>query len=424
MRPAKLVALVQTRYDRDVTQTIATQGAMLVAALATSIITARFLGPEGRGAFFFVTTTATLIAQFGNFGLTSTNTFIVAKRHELLLPLTANALWLSLAIGVSAAVLMAAFGDRFTVGPSLLLFAAAIGGGRLFHLLSVNLLAGVQRFRSFNFFQLLSSVLLVAGVSVGAIQASVTSFLWGNLAAKLVTGLLVLRHIGGLSVARLRPKFELYRRHLHFSIKSYLILFFGFLMMRGNVFLMESLSSRAELGYYSVAVQIAEAMGLIATSMALVLYPRLVSRERGRFRYMFGYLIVIGLTMSILCVAAGLVAKPTIQLAFGAEFSPAVAPTLRLLPGVLFVGMHSIVAQYLAAEGQPAAVVGSWLLAVGVMAGIGISLIPATGAAGAALSLSIGYLFVLVANLTVAAVVAYRRQAGGPPPEAAGAEAR
>lgn len=400
--------LVGSRYDRDVVQTIVTQTVLLGAALAVSVVTARTLGPAGRGEFFFITTIAALVAQFGNFGLVTTNTFVVAKKPRLLGPLTANSLAVSLAVALATALLATAFGGLLSQPRSLLYLAAAIGGARLFQLLAVNLLAGVQRFRSFNLFQVTGGALLVSAVLVGAIRGTVTSFLWAMLVAAVLTGLLVGVFIHGLSSMPAKFSGSLYSGHLSFSARSYLIHLLGFLMLRGNVLLMEKLSSMAELGFYSIGTQIFEAIGVIPAAIALVLYPRLVARERARFRNMLGYLVAVTALLAVVCLAAGLLVKPAVGLVFGADFAPAAAPTLWLLPGALLVGMHAVVAQYLAAEGQPARILGSWVVAILVMAALGFVQIPQRGAVGAAISLSAGYLVLLVANLGLAGFIAYR----------------
>lgn len=405
-----LTALTRKHLDRDVVQTIASQTTLLGAALVVSIVTARSLGPDGRGTFFFITTIAALVAQFGNFGMVTTNTYIVAKEHRLLGQLTSNCIALSLTVALVAAGLVTLLGPLLSPRQALLYFAAAIGGARLFQLLGVNLLAGVQRFRSFNLFQIVGGGLLVSAVLLGSIRGTVTSFLSAMVSAALLTGLLL-----GLFIHRLSPlpatfNTDLYSSHFSFSARSYAIHTLGFLMLRGSVFLIEKLSTMTQLGYYSVGTQIVEAIGVIPGSMALVLYPRLVSRESGRFRYTLRFLVTASVVLATVCLAAALLARPAIFWVFGVDFAPAAAPTLWLLPGALFVGMHAVVAQYLAAEGQPKRIIASWSLAVAVMAAAGLFLIPDRGAVGAAISLSIGYLVLLVANLTLAFSIAHRKR--------------
>ena len=70
-----------------VTQTVITRLIVVITGVATSIVTARVLGPEGRGAFYFVFTFATLATQFATLGVHSSNTVLVARDPSTSLPI-------------------------------------------------------------------------------------------------------------------------------------------------------------------------------------------------------------------------------------------------------------------------------------------------------------------------------------------------
>ena len=78
------------KYTLDVLQVLGTRVAALAISLGGSVILARALGPEGRGEFVFALTVAALIAQVGNIGLLSSNTYLAARDTGLVGPLTVN----------------------------------------------------------------------------------------------------------------------------------------------------------------------------------------------------------------------------------------------------------------------------------------------------------------------------------------------
>jgi len=80
----------------DVLQTVLTRLFINVLAFGSSILTARFLGPAGRGDYFVVVTFAGMVMQFGNLGLQSSNTYYAARDPRNLGPLLANSLWISM----------------------------------------------------------------------------------------------------------------------------------------------------------------------------------------------------------------------------------------------------------------------------------------------------------------------------------------
>ena len=81
---------------REVLGTLIVRVLLIAAGFISSIITARFLGPEGRGVFFYWTTLAAFAIQFGNLGLHSSNTYLLTKGRARLSSLAANSLWVSI----------------------------------------------------------------------------------------------------------------------------------------------------------------------------------------------------------------------------------------------------------------------------------------------------------------------------------------
>src|SRR5437773_900396 len=136
------------------------------AGVLAAVITARFLGPEGRGEYFLVLTLAATIAQFGNLGLHSSNTYLVARDRGLLARLVANSFWVSIAAGggLAAIVVGASYALDLFGGPgnTALWFVAVLAPLSLFFLLGQNLLLGIGRTFLFNLVEILSSAVIVA----------------------------------------------------------------------------------------------------------------------------------------------------------------------------------------------------------------------------------------------------------------------
>jgi len=92
---------------RHVVLTFAVRAARLALGVIASVVTARALGPTGRGDYYFVVTFAGLLVQFGNVGLASSNTYLVASDRTRLAGLVANSVWVALAAGVGGALVAA-----------------------------------------------------------------------------------------------------------------------------------------------------------------------------------------------------------------------------------------------------------------------------------------------------------------------------
>lgn len=65
---------------------------MLLGTVGASVIVARWLGPEGLGSLAVLNTTIVLALSIGSLGLTSANTYFIAKDRLTLAPVWANAI--------------------------------------------------------------------------------------------------------------------------------------------------------------------------------------------------------------------------------------------------------------------------------------------------------------------------------------------
>ena len=154
---------------------------------------------------FLIVTLAQTIAQFGNFGLQSSNTYLVARNHAFAPPLLANSLWVSLLVGGGgAALLIVVLGTtgRGTVDATFW-FVGLLAPATLFFMLGSNLLVGLKRFAAFNTFQLAGTFSVLVGLIVAAaFGAGPAGFLAASgLAWGMVSCLLLMRSAGRSAVA-------------------------------------------------------------------------------------------------------------------------------------------------------------------------------------------------------------------------------
>jgi O-antigen/teichoic acid export membrane protein len=375
----------------------------IVLGLVTSILTARFLGPDGRGDYTLVVTLAALVVQFGNLGLHSSNTYLVAKDRGLYNGLVSNSIAAAaLSIPLSAiAVWVASLLDGRA--GNWLWWAAALAPASLFLLLGSNLLVGMGRIALFNLFEFAYAALVVPLIVVaGFLGGGVGGILFASVAAAWMASivLLVVLLRGPVCV---RFDAAVLRASVRFATKAYVIALLGFLLLRANVFLLERFAGSAELGQYSVASQIADVLTVLPASIALVVFPRLVAERERRWPMLLRSTRTTALLIVVLCIAAAVVASPFIGFAFGAAFMPAVPILLFLLPGIVLLAVTTILSQYLAARGLPLTLAGAW--AIALLTGIFASwiLIPSAGGVGASIGLTVAYavLFVLVSIVTI-----------------------
>ena len=383
-------------YLRNVMTTVTTRVAVVLLGLVTSILTARILGPEGRGDYYFVLTFAAMVSQFSNLGFHSSNTYFLAKDPTLLSGLSANCLWLSFVLGGGLAALGAAFliQTQWYPGVSHEFFwlGAAFAPLSLFFLLGSNILIGLNKITPYNLLQLGNALMhlglvALAGVLGGQVQALLITAVFGFFLMSVILAAM-LRKYGARQL-----KFDniAFKTSNKYAFKAYVICLLGFLVLRGSIFILKRSSSSQEIGYYSVAAQIADGVGIFPQAVALVLFPNLVQNESTRWSETLKTLGIIALLLAIICGLVVFLAHPAISILFGPKFLPAVPILYYLLPGAYFLGLSAVVSQYLAAIGMPKELLVVWLLAFCLLLTGCWLWIPEYSAKGAAMASSLAH---------------------------------
>lgn len=399
---ARLAALV----DRDVVSVIAVRLAMVVAGALSTIVTIRWMTPGERGAYFLVYTLGQTLAQFGTFGLQSSNTYLVARARSLAGALLANSLWFALAAGgLGAALVALVLQLKSGATPEGLWLVVLLAPAMLFYMLGSNLLVGLQRIRTFNRFQLANSygVLLCLAVAAAA-GVGPRGYLAAIAFGMTVVCARLLWTIRRDTQATFAFRADVFREGLRFACKAYLATLCGFLVSRTNVFLLSALTSADQVGYYSVAAQVVDVTGLLPQSAALVLFPALITARAGHFRTTIRNVVIVAALLAVGCVTLAVFADPFVRLAFGPQFQPTASVLRWMMPGAFFLGLTSVMSQYLAASGFPLGLVAVWIGGglVSAVAGAQLSARSAAVGAGAAFSLTHAAIFLAVLALSIA----------------------
>jgi O-antigen/teichoic acid export membrane protein len=395
------------RLIRQIVLTAGTRVGLTVFGLATSIITARFLGQAGRGDYFFIATLSALIVQFANLGLPASNTFFAARDPERIGQLLSNSCWIAIGVGgglgAGVAVFAQAAGVLQDTPVGYLWLAAALAVPSLLYLLLTSILVGRGQIRSFNALEVAArGLLLPALIAAGLVGLEAAGFIavsvavWG---AACVVGILLVGRYASLTQ---RPDWELIAAGFRYATKSYLITLAAFLALRGNVFLLRREFGPPDLGLYSIALQIGEMLTILPAAVAVILFPNLVRDATARWDRARVAALWVALIMAVVCLTTAIFAGPVIGLAFGAEFAPSTRVLQIMLPSVFSLAVAGVLSQYLAAIGLPRPMLGVWIGGMVLVLALSFALVPDHGAAGAAASLSAGHAAILVGIATVA----------------------
>jgi O-antigen/teichoic acid export membrane protein len=348
--------------------------------------------------YFLIITAAQLTAQFATLGLISSNTYYVAQDPSLGGRLLANSIWISFAVGIVSAAVVAPFLDVETYGYGVLrVFVPILAVPFLLWMLTSNLLVGLGRVGAFNAVQILGPLLtLCLFVAVYVADWG----LWGLLAAVTVatvaSALVGIRLISRIVPLVARFDTGLFLSGFQYAMRAYVATLIGFLVLRGVVLMMNRTVGPEQIGYFSVASQIADALIIVPQAFALVLFPRLVSARSGRWHSAGASIFTTAILMAPLCVLFYWLAPFLLSVLFGPQFASASSTLRWLLPGVFCLSLVTVLSQYFAATGFPWRLNMIWLVGLCVTTLLAWNLMPTMQADAASVGLSGGYLTILL----------------------------
>lgn len=188
------------------------------------------------------------------------------------------------------------------------------------------------------------------------------------------------------------------------SFFSYLSSLFSYLLLRADVMIAKAYLTDAAVGQYSLAVNMSDMIGMLNTSIAVLLVPNLAAIQdpKQREKSFFRIFAATGCLMFGVSAVVFLLAKPVVFLLYGRNYAPAVEPLKILAIANFFQFSFNFLFQYLVSCGEIQKTVLP--VFVGMMANFILNfwLIQRLGILGVALASLIAYFVVfMIAFLTV-----------------------
>lgn len=368
--------------------------------IASVILTARLLGPSGKGELTAILLWPALILYLG--GVTSLGEAIVfslsqspqsSKRSDAAAVLVISVVQAAFFTTVSYWVLPLVFSsysrevlESLRVYLLWIPFAVVTNNG-------LSIVLGRQQVGVFNVLRIVApaitaiALVWVAFSNVHTLRPAVIAYLFGAGTGALVV--LVAVALGGLSWpsgARVRSMFV-------YALKGHVGSISGLANERADQALISVVLPPAALGLYSVAVSVTSPVVMIGTSLAPVVLARVsdasVSVERNR--RLIGFVKAAALLSAAAVLFIFILTQPIISLLFGGSFAEATLPCQILLLAAFALSIKNVFNAGLKGSNRP--LTTSVAEGLGVLATVGllILLLPRYGIAGAAVASCIAY---------------------------------
>lgn len=387
----------------------------MVLGTITGIFITRILGPQGRGAYAIFQADLELFGMLLNFSLGQAIIFFIASRRipeNIILgsAVVVMAGGTLLLMGILAVLyffwkdsfifpgdhndlffvffLVSGFGLNTFNG-----FVSSIFQGRLLFKI-VNLVIIANSVFNLLFFGVLFAVHHISPGSIGLEEVLLLS-----LAVNFInTGLWIYYFKKKINI---RPSFSFsYKEHIQpiggYSLIAYLTYAVNFINYNLDLWIIEQYKGQAEVGIYSLAVNVGKMFWLVSTPISNVLIPYL-SNPDYRSTEVFTFISKINFTaVFIAMLVASCLAPVLFPLVYGEGFARSVQPFYILLPGILFVCMTRMFGSYNQALNKPHYNLLANILGALVTIPLCFFLIPRFGIIGASIATSLSYFTMFV----------------------------
>lgn len=402
------------RLRTDVLLMLGAKGAAMVLGVVGTVIIARALGVEGRGAAAVAFNLTLLLVQFGTFGMVTANPYFVARDTVARARIVANSLWLAAVLGglaILAGVLVHLVAPSVTQGLGWAEVLVAVAGipAALAALFLQSILLGEGRTVAMNAIEVVMGLLSVAALAVGllVLDAGVIGAIaitTGSYAGSALAFLAVVLRRGGR--VRLRPDPRLGRAMLRYGFRIYVATLLAFVVLRLDLLLVNAYLGEREAGLYSVVAALAQGMYVIPAVVGVNLFPRIArggtdDMSAAIFRSFF--LLYAGF-----CLLTVPLAPLGIRVLFGAEFDDAVVLYWWLVPGIFALGMLTVLSHHFAGRGFPIEALLVWFVGLAINVAMNLALLDAYGTFIASLSSSVAYAILLLLHMRM-----FARDVGG-----------
>ena len=380
---------------RAVVQSIGSKSAILALQAATGILTARTLGPAGRGELAAMILWPLFVASVTTLGVPSSLIYYLRNRAEERDRLIANGFAMAALLGVVSAVMAAGLLPWWLRQYSPSVIHAAQWFLITVPLCSVTLagravLEAAHDFAASNAIQLLTPFVTLLGLGIFLAIHPMTPFAaaMAYIAASIPAFGLMAWRILRAGVRLVRPRVAVVKQILQYGVRSYGIDLLGTLALQVDQVLVVSLLDASAMGSYVVVLSLSRMLNVFQTSVVMVLFPKAAGHNAEKVLAMTGDSVRISGMVTAACGAAVCLAGPAVlRVLYGPDYVAAAGALRILVLEAVLSGVTFVLAQAFMALNRPGIVTILQALGLSLSIPMMLWLIPRYGIYGAAVSL-------------------------------------
>ncbi len=380
---------------RAVVQSVGSKSAILALQAGTGILTARTLGPEGRGELAAMILWPLLVASVTTLGVPSSLIYHMRNRPGERGHLVSSGFAMAAVLGVVAAAAVAAtlplwlheYSPRVIHAAQLFLITVPLCSVTL---AGRAVLEASHDFAASNAIQTLMPFATLLGLLffLAIHRMNPYAAALAYIAASIPSFWFMVSRIRRKGIQAARIQLVAMKEILQYGIRSYGIDMLGTLALQVDQVLVVSLLSASAMGSYVVVLSLSRMLNVFQTSVVMVLFPKAAGHSTHKVLSMTGESVRISGMVTVACGTLVCIAGPSLlRVLYGSEYVAAAGALRILVLEAILSGITFVLAQAFMALNRPGVVT--------VLQGIGLSLsvplmlwlIPLYGIYGAAVSL-------------------------------------
>lgn len=392
----RTAAQAQRSFKSTIVKTFAGQIGFALLGFVGALLSARLLGPVGRGHLTVLILIPSMLTVFLELGQEFTTSHLAAESRRGRRAIHGNAIAYTLLLFPVGLALSALGISLFTNVHGAILPLAIAGGvatalGTYLRFLS-GLAMGTGQVTFYSMSRLLLAGSYPAALIVLAVLHHQTaySFFYAWCASNVfVAGFFLMRFSDTLTW----PSKAMAQTQIRVGLPIHISNVAQFLLLRADQLVLSVVAGAAAVGMYSVGVNLVEALWMLPAAAGLASIPFL-SGDAPEDQKQRAMVSAIGISIWLTLIGAvflGAVAPFLVPAVFGKSYSGAVLPLEILLPGIVAAALVRITTAALIAKKHTKPLVRYMLLALVLNLGLNVALIPPFAAAGAALASTIAY---------------------------------
>lgn len=385
---------------RDFSSVFISKIVILILAVGTQSVLAWFLGPEGRGSYGVCIMLAGLLSVIFIPACDMTSIYFVSSGK------------MGLSEGIISAFIYGMIGSGIAVSAGFILMQFPISifdkadlpsfyiafvsiPFTLFAQVFSRILTATDDFMWFSSLAVLSRAvqLLLVVFMVGVFSFGVNGALLAVIFSSIITAffsIIVLYFKYDLKIVK--PQIKKLVDMFHYGLRYYVGKLSNLANTKVGTMILAFFATKAELGFFDVAMQLGTKTMLIPDTLTRVLTPKVAKDPKGKKQVVAMCARLTGIISAVVLLVLAIFAKPLVIVLFSPEFLP-VVPLFRVIAiGVFIRSASKVFVPYLLGTDHPG--IASVSVAVGTIINLILvwTLLPKLGLIAGGLAITAGYI--------------------------------